>query len=106
MSIIIKYMEMPKSCYTCRLLYEGVTNNCSPLCLAGGFLIDEEEMIDMTDKRCPLVEVPPHGRLIDADELKNDIHYTDDFYETPFVWWDDILESPTVIHADKKEVEE
>lgn len=34
-------------------------------------------------------------RLIDADKLKEKIHYTDDFYETPYVEWDDILEQPT-----------
>ena len=34
-------------------------------------------------------------RLIDADALKEKINYTDDFYETPYVEWDDILEQPT-----------
>lgn len=35
-------------------------------------------------------------RLIDADALKDKILYTDDYYETPYVEWDDILEQPTV----------
>ena len=46
MSVLIK-MEMPKSCHECPLLY--VTSLCD------GF------------KPCPIVPVPPHGRLIDAD---------------------------------------
>ena len=35
-------------------------------------------------------------RLIDADALKEMIHYTDDFYETPYVEWEDIVLAPTV----------
>lgn len=35
-------------------------------------------------------------KLIDRNALKSKIHYTDDFYETPFVEWDDIAEQPTV----------
>lgn len=35
-------------------------------------------------------------RLIDADALKEKSNYTDDFYETPYVEWYDILEQPTV----------
>ena len=47
MSVLIKNMEMPLSCHECPFLY--VTNICD------GF----------TD--CPIVPVPTHGRLIDAD---------------------------------------
>lgn len=35
-------------------------------------------------------------RLIDADALRDKIHYTDDFYETPYIDYDDILEAPTI----------
>ena len=34
--------------------------------------------------------------LIDREALKPKIHYTDDYYETPYVEWDDILEQPTI----------
>ena len=36
------------------------------------------------------------SRYIDADALKEMIHYTDDFYETPYVEWEDIVLAPTV----------
>ena len=46
MSILIKGMEMPKNCSECPLV----------VCLS-------------VESDCPLVPVPPHGRLIDADAL-------------------------------------
>lgn len=49
---------------------------------------------------CPLVPVPDHGRLIDADELYNDINesvlLTDGFKDTFNLWFD---EQPVVIPA-------
>lgn len=58
MSVLIKGMEMPISCEDCYI------SNCP-------------NDIGYTDKGrrtrsfyCPLVSVPPHGRLIDADALK------------------------------------
>lgn len=52
MSILIQGMEMPKNCNECIV-------NC--------------DVFTFTDKRspdCPLIELPPHGRLGDLDELK------------------------------------
>lgn len=43
----------------------------------------------------------PHGRLIDADELKKKHHWTDDFYETEYVEVEDIDAAPTVIEAEE-----
>ena len=64
MSVLIKGMEMPKYCYTCPA-YDYIHSTCCVL---------HTEVKDLDDKRykdCPLVEVPtPHGRLIDADYLK------------------------------------
>lgn len=96
MSVLIKGMEMPKRCEKCRCCktYEkGIycTLTITPILGNGNARLDN----------CPLIEVPPHGRLIDADALISKIQYTDDFYETPFVDWDDILDAPTVIPADK-----
>ena len=49
MSVFIKGMEKPLNCHECPFLY--VTSICD----------------GSTD--CPLVYIPPHGRLIDADAL-------------------------------------
>lgn len=59
MSILIKDMGMPKSCEECRLYEDGYC-----------FLLNNTvEDSSRRHSKCPLVEIPPHGRLIDADEL-------------------------------------
>ena len=59
MSIIIKGMEMPKNCRDCGIEQEGFW--C-------GALDGYQNTRCFTNERredCPLVELPPHGRLID-----------------------------------------
>ena len=71
MDILIRNMEMPKSCDQCRLwlLFLG-----RYFCFGKGVEIDNEQFPYefMSKDRlpdCPLVEVPKHGRLIDAGLL-------------------------------------
>ena len=69
MSILINGMEMPTRCCECRL------STCHsfkerPLC---DVLVEYMSYGEWEAKRldnCPLVPIPPHGRLIDADALK------------------------------------
>ena len=53
--ILIRRMEMPKNCKQCFYMASGCKankhNNGRP-------------------QDCPLIAIPPHGRLIDADALK------------------------------------
>ena len=69
MSIIIKGMGMPSHCYDCPLCYDMMS------CTATGlrFYSDTVDLsIDPADGRmhnCPLIELPPHGRLGDLDAL-------------------------------------
>lgn len=69
MSLIIKGMELPKSCDSCDLIQfddEGFEAHCplSPYYRWCG------TPPDYRPEGCRLVEIPtPHGRLIDADEL-------------------------------------
>ena len=68
MSILIKGMEMPTRCGECKAFvcykqWAGDRGDCfcgitKSDCKAGAQNVD-----------CPLVHVPTHGRLIDADEL-------------------------------------
>ena len=51
-------------------------------------------------KKYEAVPVPAHGRLIDADALKEKHHWTDDYYETEYVEVEDIDAAPTIIPAD------
>jgi hypothetical protein len=77
MSVIVKGMKMPSNCAHCICASED-----SRYCAAAN------EYIPMLGKPkwCPLVEVPtPHGRLVDADVLIEDIrknsasYFADDF---------------------------
>ena len=66
MSVLIKGAEMPKCCEICPFNYDYFR------CNALGEKFDDKEEIDFETQRlsdCPLVEIPPHGRLIDADKL-------------------------------------
>ena len=66
MSVLIKGMEMPTNCHECPLLF--VTSICDG------------------SKDCPLVHVPPHGRLIDADALISVLAILQDKGSDPVVW--------------------
>jgi len=71
MSILIKGMEMPQSCWRCPLCLtvDPDTYRCIP---TGQDFESTFDAIDHIVLSCPLVEVPPHGRLIDADALMKD----------------------------------
>lgn len=76
MSILIRGMEMPKRCCSCFLCYADQDSEhnvdwiCAPLCkiVNKGSIIQPEIKLD----DCPLVELPPHGDLIDRDALMKD----------------------------------
>ena len=68
MSVLIKGMEMPKSCEKCPFcIVNRHDRGDDSLCR----LINKEVFTFMRSlpQDCPLVPVPPHGRLIDADAL-------------------------------------
>ena len=73
MSILIKGHKMPKGCASCDYPYfdEGYDlDDYNWFCPFVDAPIDEYTGDE--NKRapfCPLVEIPPHGRLIDADKL-------------------------------------
>lgn len=70
MSVLIKGMEMPKSCAECWALDD---DGDYPFCCITHeqkgytFRTREQRM-----ERCPLEEIRPHGRLIDADSLEKE----------------------------------
>ena len=71
MSILIKGMEMPTCCcwcQFCRKTYTEWGSIYSADCIIKKMPIKFSEL-DLRDGLCPLAEVPPHGRLIDADVL-------------------------------------
>lgn len=72
MSVYIKGMEMPTRCFACPL--------CDTDCCGiskGSYVeyrdVDVDVAMNGRPDWCPLVEVPDHGRLIDADALRASI---------------------------------
>ena len=88
MSVLIKGMEMPENCKDCRFHGRGFC-----------FLADLKD-----NGNCPLVEVPPHGRLIDADKLKahHGVRVGDNYGGIrAIVFKRDIDNAPTIIEAEE-----
>ena len=59
MSILIRGMEMPTNCDDCSLDFDCPHNQS----------IDGYKMQGGRPRTCPLVYIPPHGRMIDADKI-------------------------------------
>lgn len=73
MSIIIKDMEVPTSCAECPCCrhdnWNGETaHQCNVSFITFG-AEDENWIYNTRPNWCPLIELPPHGRLVDADKL-------------------------------------
>ena len=97
MSVYIKGMEIPENCAVCPIRSWNGEDDICPFSKVEALPIGRQI-------KCPLVEIPPHGRLIDADELKKKTY--------PFpcaigvehaVTLREINESPTIIPGDKEE---
>lgn len=102
MSILIRGMEMPKRCFECIFL----TTVPNFFCLAGKRDLCAEHGINTSRPDwCPLVELPPHGRLIDADELLEKAYWdyneaTRDYNNFKVVSEYGIADAHTVVEAE------
>ena len=96
MSILIRGMEMPKNCKTCPF------SDHEAWCLIPG---DWRERYycpdDERSEYCPLIELPPHGRLIDADKLASETFYG--ATSAPYITYRKFVNAPTVIEAEGTE---
>ena len=87
--VLIKNMEMPKCCAVCPLRFDGLhTFQCLKL-LGRAYTY---ELAEQRQEDCPLVEVKPHGRLIEADKLQAKFFPDEDAYRI-------IENEPTVLEA-------
>lgn len=73
MSIIVRGMEMPTSCTECPCCrhdnWNGETaHQCNVLFITFG-AEDENWIYNTRPNWCPLIEIPPHGDLVDRDAL-------------------------------------
>jgi len=98
MGVYVKGFKMPKGCLTCKLLdyYDGYR------CIVTQMLVNSFRNGERSAD-CPLVEIPPHGRLIDADAIPyNKIMLEDDdFYYGVTMPYIDRM--PTIIEAEEDE---
>lgn len=120
MSILIKGMEMPTNCYDCPLAMQyyvtlfGKTFKQTKNAYAC-VLTHKKITSTRRNRFCPLVPVPPHGRLIDADALRTAMYHEAFETDTPMQKWDSgcwirykmferVEESaPTIIPAKERE---
>lgn len=70
MGVYIPNMDMPTRCFNCGMC--EVDDTQILCCISHGSYVEYRELdekIAIQDRPswCPLIEVPPHGRLIDAD---------------------------------------
>ena len=68
MSVLIKGIEMPTNCYECEFV--DILPTCPCQKMADEDFWNNVSLAVEGHKDCPLVPVPPHGRLIDADRFK------------------------------------
>lgn len=71
MGVYLPNMKMPTSCDSRRIMTLEDTN-CIPELYCGCPIVFKAhpQGVGHRPDYCPLVEIPPHGRLIDADELR------------------------------------
>lgn len=75
MSILIKGMEMPKDCPMCPMAHWNKLDEFTGCEIKKRFFSKEELNTDYRPAFCPLIPVPPHGRLGDLDALAQRIEH-------------------------------
>ena len=66
--ILIRGMEMPKSCYKCDMRRRDGMDIVCPVAHER-FSVNDVNILEYRLDNCPLFPVPPHGDLIDRDVL-------------------------------------
>lgn len=106
MSILIEGMEMPTRCGECKafVCYKQSAFDMGD-CFCG--ITKEDAKAKEKNADCPLVPVPAHGRLIDADALIRELEITeeDDHNGATLlmaVFLEVLKSAPTVIDAEEE----
>ena len=90
MGVYIPNLEIPTSCFDCPVSHPALGNLGAAIlgCPLIGKTLSapfcEEKRMD----NCPLVPVPPHGRLIDADALRQTMYHEAFETDSPMQKWD------------------
>lgn len=109
MGVYIKGMEIPQDCFDCSTKVDPDNRKCN----IDGHVFEETlgKLTRHRDEDCPLVPVPPHGKLIDASESIR-VELYDEEHED-WTWHDmtidDLLsqswvdaDAPTIIPAEEE----
>ena len=105
MSVIIRGMKMPKGCAFCKIQTRNGKKMLCPLMRREWDLRDPMSADHRLDG-CPLVEIPPHGRLIDGDVAEVITYTTEsgDFADGILYAADWIANQPTIIEAEEEKI--
>ena len=106
MAILIEGMEMPRNCFGCPLfddVYTDADGDDDYRC-GLGVPLDYYQASGETEKDCPLIELPPHGDLIDRDAILKKCEFvcTDNDEDIRAVRYSIIENAPTVIPASEE----
>ena len=104
--VLIRGMEMPSGCNSCPLCMI-VDADCTDGTLYYGCRL-LKKAVDIRPDRlpdCPLIELPPHGDLIERDYITRiiggfSLHW--EYGDGVSDCWNAIMTAPTVIPADKE----
>lgn len=107
MAFIVKGLNMPTCCDMCEFCIQDF-DNLVAFCSASNIYWNNISDVpyDKCHPSCPLIELPPHGRLIDADKLLTDrmkskyYHLPNGDTAIPII---DIEHAPTVLEAEDEE---
>lgn len=92
MSILIKGMKMPKCCDDCDFIQHGVGEWC--------YITEKNLPCD-----CPLIELPDHGDLVDADEVMKTASEMAEYWETEYEMPRILQNAHIIIPAERSEDE-
>ena len=95
MSLLIKGMKMPDDCGVCPLETDYGTCGYYSLFIEAGH---DSEIWKRRDD-CPLIELPPHGRLIDADALATVTEMVNNKWKT-YIEVFEVSDAPIIIEAE------
>lgn len=99
--IYIKGMEMPKNCSECAFC--GYYGNGEHMCDIRDKAVEYESAKTSRRDDCPLIPVPDHGRLIDADALREDWleNGENEYVYDTNAFLDSLDDAPTIIPAEE-----
>lgn len=102
MGVYIKGMEMPKDCLDCPYTAYVVGEGNTYCRITGTVLARDFEVIGdgYKPEDCPIVPVPPHGRLGDLDKLADNMRSATAGMEHRAIIMHEIRRAPTIIPAD------